>query len=295
MLIATGIASIVLSSCGLVSNPGNAFSVDGTSFSRDDLNSLVKELAKADQLTVVNQVAQSKDLLGIMDVVIQYRTAKRLLETRGTPVTDAEREKIRDDAASQLPQSMDPGTVDLLVDISATGRALDKIQAPTPAELESMYLATPASTGYLCVREITVRSQETAKDVVDQLADGKKFEDLARKLSVTKNASTTGGAVLSGTGLPCLTVPAAGAEPALGETVVRALLATKVGSNTGVIRDSAGWHVAEHRPFADVKDSLLASLKDTPGRAYASGLLATADIKVNALYGRWNPVTAKVE
>ena len=294
-LLAAGIASLVLCSCGIVSNPSQAFSVDGSSFSRNDLNDLVKSLAQVDQLTIVNQIAQSKDLLGILDVVVQYRTAKRLLETRGTPVTDAERAAIRSQAVSQLPTSMPANTVDLLVDISATGKALDKIKEPTPSELEAMYAAKPASTGMLCVREITVASAESAKDVVDQLAEGAKFADVARKVSRTKNAKETGGNVLTGAGVPCMSVPQAGANTALGETVVRSLLHTPVGSNTGVVRDAKGWHVAEHRPFAEIRDSLVAGLKETPGRSFATGLLATADIKVNSVYGTWNPVTAKVE
>lgn len=285
----------MLSSCGIVSNPSQAFSVDGTSFSRDDLNSLVKSLAQADQLTVVNEVAQSKDLLGILDVVIQYRTAKRLLETRGTPVTAAERDAIRARAVAQLPASMPARTVDLLVDISATGQALDKIKPPTAGELETMYAMTPASTGMVCVREITVASEDAAKDVIDQLAGGAKFSDVARKMSTAKDVKENGGNVLTGAGVPCMSVPQAGANAALGQTVVRALLHTSVGANTGIVRDAKGWHIAEHRPFAEIKDALVAGLNESPGRSFATGLLATADINVNSVYGTWNPVTAKVE
>lgn len=295
VLLAVGAAALALSSCGIVGNPSNAFSVDGVAYSRSDLNTLVKSLAAMDQLIVVNEVAQSKDLLGILEVVIQYRAAERLLELRGTPVTEAERKAIRDQAAPQMPQSMPARIVDLLVDISATGQALDKIAVPTTDELKKMYEGHPASTGMLCAREITVRTQEEARDVVDQLAGGARFEDLARKVSVAKTAKETGGAVLTGTGEPCMTVPQAGAGTKLGGTLTRALLSTEVGANTGVVQDAKGWHVAVHRPFAEVSTSLTGQLKDKPGRTLADGMLATADIQVNPVYGTWNPVSAKVE
>lgn len=294
-LLLAGIASLALSSCGIVGNPSEAFSVDGTAFPRKDLNSLVKALADADQLTVVNEVAQSKDLLGILEVVIQYRAGKRMLEQMGKPVTDADLKAVREKAVSQLPPSMPSNVVDLLVDINATGQALDKFPAPAAADLEKMYSSDPASTGFLCVREITVATQDEARAVVDGLGEGQKFEDLARKHSIDKRTKDNGGAVLSGTGLPCQGVSRVAADESAGPALVRALIDTKPGTSTGVVKAGNTWKVAVHRPYQEVKDALASGMKDTPGRSLTAGVLATADIKVNSAYGTWNPATAKVE
>ena len=53
--------------------------------------------------------------------------------------------------------------------------------------------------------------------------------------------------------------------------------------------------MAVHRPWDEVKSDLMTSLSAAPGRSLISGVLATADIRVNSVYGTWNTATSRVE
>lgn len=289
------LACLALSSCGLVGNQSEAFSVDGHGYPRSGLNDLVRALSKADQLNVVRDQADGNDVRSVINVMVQYKSGERVLERMGIPVTDAERQAVAAQFAGQLPPDIGQDTLNLLADISATGKALDSITPPSETDLKSLYESSPASTGMLCIREISVKTRDQAVDVVTQLADGADFASLARKVSLSKATKTAGGAVTGTSGGSCLPVAQAAAESSVGNPLALALLHTPLGHNTGAVQDRSGWHVAVHRPFAEVKDTLVSVFALRPGRALAAGVLATADIRVNPVYGTWNPVTSKVE
>ena len=292
---AIGLASVLLSSCGIVGDSSEAFSVDGNPYPRSGLNDLVRALSEANQLNIVKDQADGKDVRAVVNVMVQYRSGARVLEKLGRPVTKADRDAIASEVSSQMPPTMPRNVVDLLVDINATGLAIDKITALTEAQLKSTYESSPASTGALCIREITVPTRDQAVEVLDRLAGGARFADLAAKVSTSNGTKSKGGAVTGSSGEACMQVAAVAAEPSVGAAVVRAMLATPVDRTSGIVRDGAGWHVAVHRPFAEIKDSLGALVSGQPGRALVAGVLATADIRVNPVYGTWDPVTAKVE
>ena len=294
-ILAPVLLAAAVSSCGVISNTSDAFSVDGRSFSREDLNGLVRALSEAHQVTVLNNQADGKDIRSVATVLIQYRSGVRVLDKLGTPVTDADRKAIQAEVASQLPTTMSKEVVDLLVDINATGRALDKVPKPTETQLESMYSTLPASTGVLCVRQLTVKTREQAVAAVDEINSGKSFASVAARVSTDKITRTAGGAVTGSSGEPCIAVALASVDKSLGTTVTRELLRTGAEGTTGIIQDAKGWHVAMHRPFAEIKTALTAVFASQPGRAMTAGVLATADITVNPVYGTWNPVTTKVE
>lgn len=294
-LAAAALACIALSSCGVINSNSRAFSIDGSDYPKDRINALVRMLSQANQLTVVNDQVDGKDIRSVLNVMIQYKSGQHVLENLGKPVTNAQRQKITSSIQGQLPPGVSKDIVDMLADINATGTALDALPAPTEIELRAIYESSPATTGLLCIREITVKTRELARSVVDQLAAGARFSDLAAKVSASKSTKTQGGAVTGASGEPCLTVPNAAAAPTVGNALALALLHTPAGANTGIVHDPAGWHVAVHRPFDEVKDTVLAAYASRPGRMLSAGVLSTSDISVNPVYGTWNPVSAKVE
>lgn len=286
---------MVLASCGIVGDQSQAFSVDGSGYSRDGLNALVKALAAANQLTVAKDLADGDDVRSVVNVMVQYKSGERVLAGLGKSITDADRDAVLAGLTAQLPPGMDPGVVSLLVDISATGQALDKVAAPSETELKAMYEASPASTGMLCIRELSVKTREQAVDVVRQLDEGADFAALARKVSLSKSTKTDGGAVTSAFGNPCQAIPATGEAKNVGDALTRELLRTSAGANTGIVQAGAGWRIAVHRPFAEIKDELVSAVSERPGRMLMAGVMATSDIRINPVYGTWNPVAAKVE
>lgn len=278
----------LLASCGAVPSSSAAFSIDGASYSRDDVNGLLKALVVLQELNVTNGVAPTGDVAEIVSVMVQYRAGAAVLEKWGTPVSDADRKQLESQLMASLPKDVDDKVKRLLIDINATGRAVSTVKAPPAAEVEAMYGSSPASTGHMCIRLATLESRDAARSMIDAVNDGGDFATLA-----TKNGETAGGVVTGGNGNDC--VPISSLSNLIGPRAVTALFDAPVGRPTEAFEDEEGWHVAVHRPYDEIKADLGAALNSTAGQHLTYGLLATADVRVNSVYGTWNRVTARVE
>jgi hypothetical protein len=278
----------LLASCGAVSSPSAAFSIDGASYSRDDVNGLLQALVVLQELNVTNGVAPTGEVAEIVSVMVQYRAGAAVLEKWGTPVSDADRKQLESQLMASLPPTVDDKVKRLLIDINATGRAVSTVKAPPAAEVEAMYGASPASTGHMCIRLVTLKSRDDARSMIDAVNDGGDFASLA-----TKSGAAAGGVVTGGNDNDCVAISSLNAR--IGTTAVRALLDAPVGRPTEAFEDEEGWHVAVHRPYDEVKADLGTALASESGQHLTYGLLATADVRVNSVYGTWNRVTARVE
>ena len=276
----------LLASCGAVSSPSDAFSVDGASYSRADVNGLLVALSALQELNVTNGTASAKDVAEVVSVMVQYRAGAAVLDRWGTPVTDADRKELETRLLPSLPAEISDTVKRLLIDINATGRAVGTVKAPPVAEVESMYAASPASTGHLCVRLATLKDEEAARAMIDAVNEGAGFAALA-----TKSGAANGGAVEGGSSC----VPVSSLANLVGPRAVAALLDAPVGRPTEAFEDEEGWHVAINRPFDEIKSDLIAELASDAGQHLTYGLLATADVRVNSVYGTWNRVTARVD
>lgn len=278
----------LLASCGAVPSSSAAFSIDGASYSRDDVNGLLKALVVLQELNVTDGVAPTGDVAEIVSVMVQYRAGAAVLEKWGTPVSDADRKQLESQLLASLPKDVDDKVKRLLIDINATGRAVSTVKAPPAAEVEAMYGSSPASTGHMCIRLATLKNKDQARSMIDAVNDGGDFSSLA-----TKNGAAAGGVVTGGNGNDC--VPISSLSNLIGPRAVRALLDAPVGRPTEAFEDEEGWHVAVHRPYNEIKSDLSTALNSTAGQNLTYGLLATADVRVNSVYGTWNRVTARVE
>ena len=61
----------LLSSCSAVTSSSDAFSIDGASYSRDDVNGLLEALVELQELNVANGLAPTGDVAEILSVMIQ--------------------------------------------------------------------------------------------------------------------------------------------------------------------------------------------------------------------------------
>jgi len=278
----------LLASCGAVPSSSDAFSIDGAPYSRDDVNGLLASLAVLQQLNIRDGVAATKDVAEVVSVMVQYRAGKAVLEKWGTPVSEADRKELESKLLPTLPAEVSDEVKRLLVDINATGRAVTTVKAPPAAEVEAMYGSSPASTGHMCIRLATLGSRDQARSMIDAVNDGGDFASLA-----TKNGAAAGGVVTGGNDNDCVAISALNTR--IGTVAVRALLDAPVGRPTEAFEDEEGWHVAVHRPYDEVKADLGTALASESGQHLTYGLLATADVRVNSVYGTWNRVTARVE
>ncbi len=251
------------------------------------MNGLLQALVVLQELNVANGVAPTGEVAEVVSVMVQYRAGAAVLEKWGTPVSDADRKQLESQLTASLPPTVEDKVKRLLIDINATGRAVSTVKAPAAAELESMYAGSPASTGHMCIRLVTLKSRDEARAMIEAVNDGGDFASLA-----TKSGAAAGGTVTGGNDNDCVAISALNAR--IGTVAVRALLDAPVGRPTEAFEDEEGWHVAIHRPVDEVKADLAAALASEPGQHLTSGLLATADVRVNPVYGTWNRVTARV-
>ena len=290
-IAAAFVAALLLGSCSTFTSSSSAFSIEGENYSKDDLNGLVDNLIIANQLTAPGGVAAAKDLVAIVSVMVQYRAGSHVLKENGGSVSEAARSAAAAQLEQSNPQGLDAKTKALLVDIAVTGQAIDMITVPT--DIEDRYNDNPTKTGVLCVSEITVASEDDAKDVLDRLAAGEPFAKVASATTLNTDRRSVQGNVLDGNDAPCAALESVNDQ--LSPAVMNALAVTAPGQETVAVQDGEGWHVAIHRPWKDISASHRTALGTKPGRLLLAGFLATADIHVNSTYGTWNPVTAQVE
>ena len=288
-----------LTGCRALDNSADAVTINGKSWSRDELNNLVTALVAAQQFSAPGGRANSQDLASVISVMVQFKAGQQMLADVGAKIAESDRTTLRDALVKQG-STLDTATVDLLVDIAATGGTIDKLTVPTEAQSKAAYESQPARSGAMCVAEITVATEAAAREVSDQLAEGKKFTDIARKVSTNTERKSSGGNVVDGAGNQCLGLGSI--DDQVSAALLSQLFNLAPGKPTSVVKDDEGWHVAVNRPWADVRSEhakTLSSLTDqgTPqaGRLLLAGYVATSDVRVNSMYGTWNPVTSRVE
>jgi parvulin-like peptidyl-prolyl isomerase len=112
------------------------------------------------------------------------------------------------------------------------------------ADLQARYELGPAASGIACVAHILVDTEQAALDVLDRLAGGEPFAQVAADVSIDPGSATGGGAY------PCDTAEnfAATYIP----EYVQAALGAEVGVPVGPVPSQFGYHVILVRPYADL-------------------------------------------
>ena len=168
----------------------------------------------------------------------------------------------------------------LRADLAAAGAPLDEVEGPlthatldesinasfgvwqqTPPtqipedRLRARYELGPTESNLICTAHILVGDEATAQDVLDRLADGEEFADLASEFST--DGSGAGGGVL-----PCATTTDFSAQYI--PEYVEAALDAEMGEPVGPVRSQFGYHVILVRPFDDISGEELIGLVSTP-------------------------------
>ena len=143
----------------------------------------------------------------------------------------------------------------------------------------------------LCLSHILVKTKAEADKALKQIADGAKFAEVAKKVSIEPAAKTSGGSLANGEEA-CNSLESL-QQSFDGDFMVGAV-AAKPGVPTGPTKSSFGWHIILSHPYDDVKDSVASVLKENPGAALLAGFMATSDITLNSAYGTWVGATAKI-
>ncbi len=143
----------------------------------------------------------------------------------------------------------------------------------------------------MCVRHVVVATEAEADEALDEIRAGGDIEAIAIERSIDPAAAESGGAIESGD-RACL--PTAEASQGTDPAFVAAAVTSTPGEPVGPVQTPFGWHVIEARPFDEIADSLIAVYDEQAGELMFAGFLASADVTVNPVYGRWDGVSGTV-
>ena len=301
--------ALALSSCATFTNASEVAEVDGTAVSDDEFASLSRSYFETDlffQQSGLGQTAEERidngavnadATRGLLTAVILQELLTEFLAEQGVD-NAAIRTDFETGTLSQTPLAgieIDPALLDLIIDgdPTVTSQSLGLVAAPNADQLEELYTNEPTSTGVVCVRHILVETEGEADDIVDELAEGADFAELAAERSQDEASAVNGGAITAPDNecIPLDTVRQ-GFDPAFAAGI----LGGTEGAVAGPVETSFGWHVILTRPWDEVAESVGALVQ--PGAAGSflfNGYKATADIDVDARYGRWSRIREAVE
>jgi parvulin-like peptidyl-prolyl isomerase len=218
------------------------------------------------------------------------------LARRGASVTDAD----RDEAKAALTQGV-PGwdtapqaARDLLVDIVATQQAFQNATSEPREQIEADYAAGAETVGFTCLRVILFDASSSADvDVVlDELAGGTPFAELASQYSDDPTTAQTGGIVTNPQGGTC--GPWADFAQQAPPEVVAAVAAAEPGTAIGPIESGGLTLLLQQRPFDEVAEEITATIQGTAASAAMQALVQQSDVWVSPRYGRWEPQVGSV-
>lgn len=286
-------AALVLAGCGDGRASGTAASVDGTTVSRDQYEELLQVFVANAELTGLQEdvatgtVAADQGRQWLSLLVIDA-ARREFLTAADESVTDADRQTVlaqvnQDDPVLDFPEDL----LNLLVDQQAAGAALGRAAAST-GDVQARYEASPVAVGVLCVRHILLETEEDARAVLEELAAGADFAELATERSIEPAAAQTGGAIEPQAGQPCFAL--SDAETALDPTFVAGAARAVPSTPTEPVQTAFGWHVILARPYAEVGPAV----EVAAGQQLFDQYLSTAEVEVDPRYGRWDPAERAV-
>lgn len=284
-----------LTACGsssVVTSPSDAFTINGEGYSKDDLNELIDVLVDLGQITKKNGTIPKADMDSTLQVMVKYQSYLQFAKKNNIEETAANRAKIEEQSGSDENFAKYPKSLqDLLINLNLASLTTSEMKAPSAGDLEKLYNKAPASAGVLCLSHILVKTKAEADKALKQIADGAKFAEVAKKVSIEPAAKTSGGSLANGEEA-CNSLESL-QQSFDGDFMVGAV-AAKPGVPTGPTKSSFGWHIILSHPYDEVKDSVASVLKENPGAALLAGFMATSDITLNSAYGTWVGATAKI-
>ena len=285
------IAVLALVGCGDDRSNDTAADVGGATVSRDQYEQLLTAIVANPEVFGIEEDSATGTVQGdagrsILEAMILDVAGKEYLAEEGEAITDADRQTAIETIGSQVdtwPAEVANLIVDRQAGVVAIGRA-----AASSGEPQARYESSPADLGVLCVRHILVETEEDAQAVLQELADGANFAELAAERSIEPAAAESGGALEAQPGQPC--IPLQQAEGALDPTFLAAAAGAVPGSPIGPVETSFGWHVILARPYEEVASAVESAV----GQQLFQEHLATTEIEVDPRYGRWDALEGTV-
>lgn len=244
----------------------------------------------------------------ILTRLVRVELLSQVAEERGITVSEQE---IEDRWQQEIAfQGDEQALLDLLVTLGLTEEqarqqlavqvAQEKLQEAVAAEVEvdeqqvrAMFEERAAQGQYerADVSHILVETEEEAQAILELLAQGEGFEDLARERSTDPGSAEQGGNL--------------GQQPrgTFVEEFEAAVWEATPGEIIGPVQTQFGFHIIRvnefiRSSFEDVRESLADELRQQQVEAsfgeLISGLFASAEVTVDARFGAWDPATGEI-
>jgi parvulin-like peptidyl-prolyl isomerase len=270
----------------------SAFTINGESYSKEELNALVDALVEVGDITKQNGTIPKAIMNQLIGTILFDQAVIQLAKKNNLKEDPADRALV----AGQIESSEDLATAPKALKIFHLDRnvallTLSKLKKPSVRNIEKLYNNAPASTGVLCLSHILVNTKAQAAKALKQINEGAKFADVAKKVSIDPGSKTSGGSLANGDE-PCISLTSM-QEDFDGDFMVGAV-AAKPGVPTQPVKTEFGWHIILSLPYRDVKDSVSSVFNENPAASLLAGFMATSDIRLNSAYGTWVPATAKI-
>ena len=289
-------AAGALSACSVVPSATEAFSVSGTSLSRDSFNTFVGELIGLGQVPEGDNGGSGEETRSVATILIRQEATNDFLAEQGQSITAEDRASLLATINEGDPfYSYSKKLQDSLIEINLSPVVLGRVPMPSATQLKELYNTLPARAGVVCMSHIVVDTREDANEVLRRLKNGEAFADVAKDASIEPAAQQTGGALANQQdNNPCFTLSAL-RQAGLDADFVAGALSARAGIPTGPVKSSFGYHIILNAPWDDVSEAVTALVQESPGAVLNEGYLYTSKISVSSSIGRWNVVTGQVE
>lgn len=254
-------AALALTGCATFTDADVAARVGDDEISNDQLASIAREQLGADDA----DRADMQTVIGILNNWVLDRVLRADLAAGGAPLDDVEGELTN-------------ATLDESINASF---AVWQQAPPTPIpddRLRARYELGPVESNLICTAHILVGDEATADEVLDRLADGDEFAELASEFST--DTSGAGGGVL-----PCATTSDFSAQYI--PEYVEAALGAEMGEPVGPVLSQFGYHIILVRPFDDLAGDELIGLVSSPQVRFDFAS-QDIDVYVDPRYGSFN-------
>jgi hypothetical protein len=251
LALVAALAVSLLASCGSTAPP--AATVNGSDISQSDLSD---DIAAQPDL---EEPARREEVASVLTRRIWVSILEDAIEERGGSVP------------ADTPDTLDNAQFETLV--RALTRAELSLTSDATAEEVAAAMPDPRFVP-TCASHILVGTADEAQDVLDRLAGGEEFADVAADVSLDGSAANGGD-------LGCI------APVTYVREFADALLAIGEGELSDVVQTEFGFHVIE-RGAVDLGDSTADELLDGFASVLAIAVLRDADVDVLERYGTWD-------
>ena len=257
-MVASTLAAVALSSCGIVPEADLVASVEGTELNEDEFDTLVREFVGDDEIKNIDGDTARE----IVRTFIALEILRADLEAMGVePVaTDTEAE----------------GVAKLQGDFQTMLQTWQTLPAATTVDdiVVEHYEAGAEASGIVCAAHILVATEEDADAVAAQLADGADFAETAASVSTDSGSAANGGS------LGCL--PTEQFALQFIPEFVDAALAAEIGVPSAPVESEFGWHIIQLLPADQLgdQDAIVLRLATFEDRY---------DIVIDPRFGQWDP------